>query len=60
MLSVCNDGDVCCENVSFESRVIPRIFVCFVVGSVNLSYIVVPYSAGSGVKSVVVVLYVFI
>ena len=23
---------ICCENVSFGSRVIPRIFKCFVVG----------------------------
>ena len=53
----------CCENVSFGSRAIPRIFKCFVVGSVwllNLSDRVLPYSAGSGVKSVVVVLSVFI
>ena len=53
---------ICCENVSFELRVIPRIFGCF-VGNVcffNLSDRVVLYSAGSGVKSVVVVLSVFI
>ena len=49
----------CCENVSFGSGVIPRIFGCFVVGSVclfNLSDRVMPYSVGSGVKSVVVFL----
>ena len=54
---------ICCKNVSFGSRVIPRNFRCFVVGNVwlfNLSDRVVPYSAGSGVKSVVVVLSVFI
>ena len=54
---------ICCKNVSFGSRVIPRIFVCFVVGNVwlfNLSDKVVLYSAGSGVKSVMVVLSVFI
>ena len=54
---------ICCENVSFGSRVIPRNLRCFVVGNVwlfNLSDRVVPYSAGSGVKSVVVVLSVFI
>ena len=54
---------ICCKNVRFRSRVITRIFGCFVVGSVrlfNLSDRVMPYSAGSGVKSVVVVLSVFI
>ena len=45
-----------CKNVSLRSKVIPRVFGCFVVGSVslfNLSDRVVPYSAGSGVKSVI-------
>ena len=54
---------ICCENVSFGSRVIPRIFGCFVVGNVwlfDLSDRVVLYSAGSDVKSVVVVLSMFI
>ena len=54
---------ICCKNVSFESKVISRIFGCFVVSSVslfNLSDRVVLYSAGSGVKSVVIVLSVFI
>ena len=54
---------ICCENVSFGSRVIPRVFGCFVVGNVwlfNYSDRVVLYSAGSGVKSVVVVLFMFI
>ena len=54
---------ICFENVSFGSRVIPRIFRCFVVGNVwlfNVSDRVVPYSVGSGVTSVVVVLSVFI
>ena len=54
---------ICCENVSFGSRVIPRIFGCFVVGNVwlfNLSDRVVLYSAGSDVKSVVVVSSMFI
>ena len=54
---------ICCENVSFGSRAIPRIFECFVVGNVwlfNLSDRIVPYSAGSGVKSVMVVLSMFI
>ena len=49
---------ICCKNVSFGSRAISRIFGCFVVGSVslfNLSDQVMPYSAGSDVKSVVVV-----
>ena len=53
---------ICCENVSFGSRVNLRIFGCFVFGSVclfNLSNRVVLYSAGSGVKIVVVVLSVF-
>ena len=53
---------ICCENVGFGSRMIPRIFRCFVVGNVwlfNLSDRVVLYSAGSGAKSVVVVLSVF-
>ena len=61
MLSVClalaTMTFICCENVSFGSRVIPRIFGCFVVGSVclfNVSDRVVPYSAGSGVKNVTV------
>ena len=52
-----------CENVSFGSRVIPRVFGCFVIGSIclfNLSDRVMPYSAGSGVKSVLVVLSIFI
>ena len=42
---------------------IPRIFGCFVVGNVWLFILsdgVVPYSVGSGVKSAVVVLSVFI
>ena len=67
MLSVCFAlmivTFVCCENVSFGSRVIPRIFGCFVVGNVwlfNLSDRFVLHSAGSGVKSVVVVLSVSI
>ena len=67
MLSVCfvlvMVTFICCENVSFGSRVIPRIFGCFVVGNVwllNLSDRVVLYLAGCGVKSVVVVLFVFI
>ena len=54
---------ICCENVNFGSRVILRIFGCFVVGYVwlfNLSGRVVLYSTGSGVKIVVVVLHVFI
>ena len=52
-----------CQNVSFGSKVIPRIFGCFVVGNVwlfNLSDRVVLYSVGSGVESVVVVLSVII
>ena len=67
MLSVCfalvTVMFICCKNISFGSRVIPRIFGCFVIVNVwlfNLSDRVVPYSAGSGVNSVVVVLYVFI
>ena len=62
MLSVCFAlvmvTFICCENVSFGSRVIPRIFGCF-VGNVwlfNLSDRVGLYSAGSGVKIVVVIL----
>ena len=62
MLSVCFAvvmvTFICCENVSFGSRVIPRIFECFVVGSIwlfNLSDRFVPYSAGSNVKSVIIV-----
>ena len=54
---------ICCENVSFGSRVIPRIFRCFAIGSVwlfNLSDRVVLYSAGSGVNNVVLVLSAFI
>ena len=67
MLSVCFASVmvtfICCENVSFGSKVIPRIFGCFVVGNIwlfNLSDRIVPCSSGSGVKSVVVVLSVFI
>ena len=67
MLSVCFAlvmvTFICCENVSFGSRVIPRIFGCFVVGNVwlfNLSDRVVLYSVKSGVKSVVLVLSMFI
>ena len=67
MLSICFALEmltfICYDNVSFGSRVIPRIFRCFIVGNVwlfNLSNRVVPYSAGFGVKSVVVVLSVFI
>ena len=41
---------ICCENVGFGSRVIPRIFECFVVHSVCLFNLL--YSTGSGVKSV--------
>ena len=54
---------ICCESISFGSRVIPRILMCFVdcdVWLFNLSDRLVPYSAGSGVKSVMVVLSVFI
>ena len=50
---------ICGKNVSFGFRVILRIFLYFVVGSIwlfNFSDRVVPYSAGSNVKSVVVVL----
>ena len=53
---------MCCENVSFGSKVTPRIFGFLAVGSVflpSLSDRVVLYSAGSGVKSEVVVLSVF-
>ena len=67
MLSVCfalvMETFMCCKNVSFGSRVIPRIFGCFIVDNVwlfNLSDRVVLYSVGSGVKGVVVVLFVFI
>ena len=52
-----------CENVSFGSRVIPRVLGCFVVGNVwlfNLGDRVVLYSAGSGIKSVVVVFCLFL
>ena len=63
MLSVCLAlvmvTFICYENVSFGSRVIPKILKCFVVGNVwlfNLSDRVVLYSAGSGVKTVVIVL----
>ena len=59
MLSVCFAlvmvTFISCENVSFGSRLIPRIFGCFVVGNVwlfNLSDRVALYSPGSGVKSV--------
>ena len=38
MLSVCFAlvmvTFICCENVSFGSRLVPRIFGCFVVGNV--------------------------
>ena len=47
------------ENVSFGSKMIPRIFVCFVAISVWLFYLndkIVPYLTWSGVKSLVVVL----
>ena len=68
MLSVCFAlvmvTFISCQNVSFGSRVISKIFGCFVVGNVwlfNLSDIlVVLYSARSVVKIVVVVLFVFI
>ena len=66
MLSICFSlvmlTFTCWENVSFGSIVIPKILECFVVGSVwlfNLNDRVVPYSAGFGVKSVVVILSVF-
>ena len=40
MSSICFSNDdvycICCENISFGSKVIPRIFKCFVVGSVWL------------------------
>ena len=51
----------CCENVSLGSRMmISKISKCFVVGNVwllNLSDRFVLYSAGSSVKSVVVVFF---
>ena len=53
---------MCCENVSFGSKVTPRILGCLIVGNVlplMLSDKVVLYSAGSGVKRVVVVLSAF-
>ena len=53
---------MCCENVSFGSKVTPRIFGCLLVGRIcllSLSLRVVLYSAGSGVNSVVVVLSAF-
>ena len=66
MLSVCfallMATFICCENVSFRSRVIAKIFGCFVIGSVwlfNLSDRVVPYSTAFGVKNVMIVLSVF-
>ena len=40
---------ICCKNVSFGLRVIPRIFGCFVVGNIwlfNLSTRVVLFSVG--------------
>ena len=52
-----------CKNVSFGSRVVPRIFWSFVVGSVwlfSLSDRAVSYLAESCVKSVAVVLFMFI
>ena len=67
MLSVCFTlvmvMFICCENVSFGSRVIPRILGRFVVGKFdlfNLSDRVMPYLADSGVKSMVVILSVYI
>ena len=54
---------ICYENIVFGSRMISEIFGCFVVYNVwlfNLSDRVVSYSAGSGVKSVVLVLSVLI
>ena len=45
-----------CENVSFGSKVISKVFGCFDVDSVllfKLSDTVVPYSAGSSTKSVI-------
>ena len=54
---------ICCEDVCFGSRVISRILGFFVVGNVwlfNLSDRVVLYSAKLNVKSVLVVLFVFI
>ena len=63
MLSICFAlvmvTSICCENVSFRLIVIPRVLGCFVVGNVWLFILsdrVVLYSAGSSVKSVVVVL----
>ena len=60
MLSICfalmTATFMYCENVSFGSKVIPRVFGCFIVGGVwlfNLSDRVVTYSAGSGVKRVI-------
>ena len=54
MLSVCFAllmvTFICCDNVSFGSRIISRIFECFVVGNVwlfNLSDRVAPCSGGS-------------
>ena len=44
------------ENVSFGSQVIPRVFGCFVVANVRLFKLndrVVPYSAGYGVKRLI-------
>ena len=59
MLSVCFAlvmmTFIFCGNVSFVSKVIPRIFGCFIVGNVwlfNLSDRILLYSAGSGVKNV--------
>ena len=47
---------MCCENVSFESRVIPRVFGVFLWVTFDcLSEKVMPYSAGSGVKIVDIV-----
>ena len=68
MLSICFTlvmvtSFICCENVSFGSRVISKMFGCFIVGNVWLFYLsdrVVLYSAGFGVKSVVVILSVLI
>ena len=62
MLNICVTI-ICCENVSFGSRVILRILRCFVVGNVwlfNLSDRIMPNSAGTGVTSMVVVFFVFI
>ena len=44
-----------CENISLGSKVISKVFGCFAVDNVwlnKLSDKVVPYSAGSGTKSV--------